>query len=101
MVRAELSELMEKPVEPQGGEQSLGATVERLLQEYFDAHADGLPANGLYERVVREVEKPLIQLTLAATRGNQLKAAQILGLNRNTLRKKIRELEIEVLRSPK
>lgn len=101
VVRAELSELMEKPVEPQGGEQSLGATVERLLQEYFDAHAGGLPANGLYERVVREVEKPLIQLTLAATRGNQLKAAQILGLNRNTLRKKIRELEIEVLRSPK
>ena len=43
---------------------------------------------GLYDRVLREIERPLIQLSLGATRGNQLKAAQLLGLNRNTLRKK-------------
>jgi len=101
VVRAELSELAEakqgRPVE----DESLGGTVERLLRDYFDAHADGLPATGLYDRVVREVERPLIELTLAATRGNQLKAARVLGVNRNTLRKKIRELDIEVVRGLK
>ena len=45
------------------------------------------------------VERPLIRLTLSATRGNQIKAAQVLGLNRNTLRKKIRDLDIQVFRS--
>jgi len=48
--------------------------------------------------VLREVERPLISLTLAATNGNQVKAADLLGLNRNTLRKKIRELDIPVVR---
>jgi len=50
---------------------------------------------------LREVERPLISLTLLATRGNQIKAAQVLGLNRNTLRKKIRELDIQVVRGLK
>lgn len=74
----------------------LGATVERQLQQYFAAHKDTLPTSGLYGRVLREVERPLIALTLSATRGNQLKAARVLGLNRNTLRKKLRELDIPV-----
>ncbi len=60
-----------------------------------------LPAAGLYDRVLREIERPLISLTLTATRGNQIRAAQLLGLNRNTLRKKIRELDIEVMRGVK
>ena len=60
-----------------------------------------MPPPGLYERVLREVERPLISLTLSATRGNQLKAAHLLGLNRNTLRKKIRDLNIPVMRTPK
>jgi two-component system nitrogen regulation response regulator GlnG len=81
--------------------ESLGDSVERHLREYFAAHKSELPASGLYDRVLREVERPLIELTLAATRGNQLKAAKLLGLNRNTLRKKIRDLEIEVLRGLK
>jgi two-component system, NtrC family, nitrogen regulation response regulator GlnG len=51
--------------------------------------------------VLREIERPLIQLSLSATRGNQLKAAQLLGLNRNTLRKKVRELDIDVARGLK
>ena len=51
--------------------------------------------------MLREVERPLIALSLAATRGNQLKAARLLGLNRNTLRKKIRELGIDVVRGVK
>ncbi len=58
-----------------------------------------MPASGLYVRIVREVERPLIQRTLAATRGNQVKAARVLGLNRNTLRKKIRDLDIQVSRA--
>ena len=61
----------------------------------------GLPPAGLYDRVLREIERPLIQLSLSATRGNQLKAAQLLGLNRNTLRKKVRELDIDVARGLK
>ena len=76
----------------------LGATVEAHLQQYFAAHNGSLPAAGLYDRVLREIERPLIALTLSATRGNQIKAARILGINRNTLRKKIRELDIEVVR---
>ena len=72
--------------------------MELHLARYFQAHGNNLPPDGLYDRVLREVERPLIQLCLAATRGNQIKAAQLLGLNRNTLRKKIRGLEIQVVR---
>jgi two-component system nitrogen regulation response regulator GlnG len=81
--------------------EGLSAAVERHLKDYFAAHKDGLPSAGLYDRVLREIERPLIALTLVATRGNQIKAAQLLGLNRNTLRKKIRELDIQVLRGLK
>jgi two-component system, NtrC family, nitrogen regulation response regulator GlnG len=85
--------------EPQN--EGLSAAVERHLKDYFAAHKDGIPAAGLYDRVLREIERPLISLSLAATRGNQIKAAQMLGLNRNTLRKKIRELDIQVIRGLK
>ena len=87
-------------VEASGGEGLAGA-VERHIRGYFAAHKGGLPAAGLYDRVLREVERPLIVLTLGATRGNQIKAAHLLGLNRNTLRKKIRELDIPVVRGLK
>jgi two-component system nitrogen regulation response regulator GlnG len=80
------------------GDESLGAAVERHLRTYFAAHERDLPGAGLHSRVVREVERPLIELSLAATGGNQIKAAKMLGLNRNTLRKKIRELDIRVIR---
>jgi two-component system nitrogen regulation response regulator GlnG len=81
--------------------EGLGAVVERHLRDYFAAHADGLPASGVYDRIVREIERPLISLSLEATRGNQLRAAELLGLNRNTLRKKIRELDIQPARGLK
>jgi two-component system nitrogen regulation response regulator GlnG len=71
------------------------------LAEYFSAHGQALPPRGLHQRVVREVERPLLQLSLQATGGNQLRAAELLGLNRNTLRKKIRELDIEVVKGLK
>src|SRR5260221_12761966 len=96
---AEVAPAIEPSVVPDN--EGLSAAVERHLKDYFAAHKDGLPAAGLYDRVLREIERPLIALTLVATRGNQIKAAQLLGLNRNTLRKKIRELDIQVLRGLK
>jgi len=92
------------PASPQVEEhqnEGLSSAVERHLKDYFAAHKDGIPAAGLYDRVLREVERPLISLSLSATRGNQIKAAQMLGLNRNTLRKKIRDLDIQVIRGLK
>ena len=91
------AELAEAPGSAPDGN-GLSHSVEHHLRTYFAAHGNGLPAAGLYERVLREVERPLISLCLQATRGNQIKAAQILGLNRNTLRKKIRELDVPVAR---
>jgi len=88
------------PAEPAAGE-GLAAAVERHITDYFAAHRGALPASGLYDRVLREIERPLIAATLGATRGNQIKAAHLLGLNRNTLRKKIRELDIPVIRGLK
>lgn len=76
--------------------ESLSQTVDRLIGDYFAAHGGLLPPRGLYDRVLHEVEKPLIERTLQVTGGNQIRAAAVLGLNRNTLRKKIRELNIEV-----
>ncbi len=81
--------------------EGLGSVVERQLRNYFDAHRNDMPASGLYDRIIREVEKPLIELTLNLTRGNQIKAAYLLGLNRNTLRKKIRDLDIDLIRGVK
>lgn len=74
-------------------------SLERYLAEYFAGYGDSLPPPGLYQRILRKVEHPLITAALAATRGNQIRAAELLGLNRNTLRKKIRDLEIRVVRT--
>jgi two-component system nitrogen regulation response regulator GlnG len=101
-IEAELSE--SSPATPAAeidSDESLSSAAERHLRDYFAAHKGGLPPSGLYDRVLREIERPLIQLSLSATRGNQLKAAQLLGLNRNTLRKKVRELDIDVARGLK
>ncbi|MCC6983579.1 MAG: sigma 54-interacting transcriptional regulator, partial [Bauldia sp.] len=80
-------------------EDTLTGSVERHLNKYFEGYGEGLPPPGLYHRILREIEYPLIGIALAATRGNQIKAAELLGLNRNTLRKKIRDLDIQVIRS--
>ena len=79
------------------------STLLRLIAGLEDVTAgniqiDGVNATDIYDKIISEVERPLIKLTLAATRGNQIKAAAMLGLNRNTLRKKIRDLEIPVVR---
>jgi two-component system nitrogen regulation response regulator GlnG len=102
VVERELAARPSAAIEPSGtpGEK-LGASVEAHLRRYFALHGDALPPPGLYDRVIREVELPLIALTLAATRGNQLRAADLLGINRNTLRKKINDLDIPVTRGKK
>lgn len=76
----------------------LSDAVDGHLRTYFNAHDGSLPTAGLYNRILHEVERPLILQTLQATRGNQVKAAEVLGLNRNTLRKKIRELRIPIIK---
>jgi two-component system, NtrC family, nitrogen regulation response regulator GlnG len=82
-----------------GAEEDLETSVERHLNKYFASFGDNLPPPGLYHRILREVETPLVSAALAATRGNQIKAAELLGVNRNTLRKKIRDLDIQVMRT--
>src|SRR6201999_4092115 len=67
------------PAAGQEGPLTLSAQVERYLQSYFATQADGVPPPGLYDRILEEVEAPLIRLTLSATRGNQVRAAEILG----------------------
>ncbi|HLT79279.1 MAG TPA: nitrogen regulation protein NR(I) [Ferrovibrio sp.] len=98
------NELAEPPQPPRAAEPSeeetLTGAIERHLSKYFAAGQE-LPAPGFYDRMLRELEIPLISLSLAATRGNQIKAAHMLGLNRNTLRKKIRDHNIQVIRGLK
>lgn len=79
----------------------LAQSVEMHLQRYFDLHGDDLPPPGLYDRILREIEKPLLEIALDATGGNQLRCADLLGINRNTLRKKLTDLNIEVTRRRK
>ncbi len=79
----------------------LSASVARHLRRYFDLHGGTLPPPGLYTRILREIELPLIEISLDATGGNQAKCADLLGINRNTLRKKITELDIRVTRRRK
>ena len=76
----------------------LAASLEQYLSALFISHEPGLPPDGLYFRVLEQVEAPLIRAALSACKGNQIKTAQLLGLNRNTLRKKIRAHGIEVVR---
>jgi two-component system nitrogen regulation response regulator GlnG len=80
-------------------DETLSGAVERHLAVYFGEFGERLPPPGLYHRILKDVEYPLLSAALAATRGNQIKAAELLGVNRNTLRKKIRDLDIQVMRS--
>jgi two-component system, NtrC family, nitrogen regulation response regulator GlnG len=68
---------------------SLEASVELYLNDYFATHHPDLPPEDLYDRILLQIERPLINATLAAVHGNQVRAAKLLGINRNTLRKKI------------
>ena len=84
-----------------GDGEKLSASVGKHLRRYFDLHGGVLPPPGLYQRILKEVEMPLIEIALDATGGNQAKCADLLGINRNTLRKKITDLDIRVTRRRK
>lgn len=90
-----------EPVLGGGDSEKLSASIARHLRRYFDLHGNILPPPGLYGRILREMEHPLIEIALEATGGNQAKCADLLGINRNTLRKKITELDIQVTRRRK
>jgi len=105
VIEAELKSDLHSP-DPVGGslvseDMTIAQSVELNMQRYFSSFGSDLPPPGLYHRVLTEVEYPLILACLTATRGNQIKAADLLGLNRNTLRKKIRELGVNIYRGSK
>lgn len=117
LIRQELDYGMEHEDLPQSGSEAasdksrvsgkppedveLSLAVENHLTGLFKSYGNELPPAGLYHRILREVELPLITASLVATRGNQIRAAELLGVNRNTLRKKIRELDVKFMRSPR
>ncbi len=74
--------------------ENLADAAERILKQWFLAHNNLPISSGLYMRVIQEIEKPLLKLTLDHTKGNQSEASEILGINRNTLRKKLKELNV-------
>jgi two-component system nitrogen regulation response regulator GlnG len=90
-----------EPLTGVGEGDKLSASVARHLKRYFDLHGGQLPPPGVYQRILREVELPLIEIALDASAGNQAKCADLLGINRNTLRKKITDLDIRVTRRRK
>ena len=90
-----------EPVTRMGDGEKLSSAIYKHLKRYFDLHAGVLPPPGLYQRILKEMELPLIELSLDATGGNQAKCADFLGINRNTLRKKITDLDIRVTRRRK
>ena len=106
IARAEVEQVLgpQTGPEPRAGTfdgEKLSASVARHLKRYFDLHGGQLPPPGVYQRILREVEMPLIEIALDATAGNQAKCADLLGINRNTLRKKITDLDIRVSRRRK
>jgi len=102
LVESELAEATATPRADDGAGEptALSEMVERYLAQHFASFGRDLPPPGLYRRLIRQVELPLITSALAATRGNQIKAAELLGLNRNTLREKIQTLNIQVFKGP-
>jgi two-component system, NtrC family, nitrogen regulation response regulator GlnG len=101
-VESELADLALSPRtdDQAAGPKELSELVERYLADHFAGFGKDLPPPGLYRRIIRQVEMPLITAALASTRGNQIRAAELLGLNRNTLREKIQSLDIQVFRGP-
>ncbi len=100
-VRRELSELLPTQNTYSAGTndaQSLSEFVENYLNQHFASFGSQLPPAGLYERLLAEIEPAMLRTSLAATNGNQLRAADLLGINRNTLRSKLRERNVQAVR---
>ncbi len=77
---------------------SLDQLMDRFMERYFQELGQELPSTGLYTRIIEQIEIPLLTHMLSAVNGNQVKAAEILGINRNTLRKKIKTLGLPVIK---
>jgi Fis family transcriptional regulator len=74
--------------DPERDNNELSSTVRKVMRQYFK-DLDGEKCSGIYEMVVNAVEKPMLEIVMLQAQGNQTRAAQLLGLNRNTLRKKL------------
>ena len=101
ITEAEVRELMNaqpgyNELNPSDGDKIFGSQVEDQIWSYFNFFGDQLPPPGIYLRVLREIERPLIEAALEAAAGSKVKCAELLGINRNTLRKKIKDLDVSV-----
>ena len=76
-------------------EEGISEGLRKKLEKYFTSHKDGSIPPGLYDRIIKEIERVMFDVTLKYVNGNQSQASKILGINRNTLRKKILELNVE------
>jgi Fis family transcriptional regulator, factor for inversion stimulation protein len=74
--------------DPERDNNELSSTVRKVMRQYFK-DLDGEKCTGIYEMVVNAVERPMLEVVMTQAQGNQTRAAQLLGLNRNTLRKKL------------
>ena len=70
-------------------EHGISQMMEQHLERYFAQHVEGDVPPGLYDRVINEIEKIIFSVTMRHVNGNQVKASKILGINRNTLRKRM------------
>ena len=99
MISAELASAADIVPAADQAPRTLAKAAENYVEAYFEPQNSGEDATGIYGQVMRDVGRPLIRHALTVTRGNQIKAAALLGLNRNTLRKKMRELDIAHVRN--
>lgn len=97
LVEQQLDVAQEGPpqAETRFADENLQMAIEQYLARYFDGFSPGLPPDGLHHRLNETVERPLLRATMIAVRGNQIRAAKLLGINRNTLRKRLTDLGIE------
>lgn len=76
--------------DPDARDNELTSTVRKVMRQYFK-DLDGEKCTGIYEMVVNAVERPMLEVVMTQAHGNQTRAAELLGLNRNTLRKKLQQ----------
>jgi two-component system nitrogen regulation response regulator GlnG len=98
IVQSELNLTDRQPTQTSSGPVDVSTAVESHVAQLLREYEPNLPPAGLYQRVIDKVEAPLIAMALNACGGNQIRAADLLGLNRNTLRKKIRAHSIEIIK---
>ncbi len=80
--------------DPDARDNELSSTVRKVMRQYFK-DLDGEKCTGIYDMVVAAVEKPMLEVVMFQAQGNQTRAAELLGLNRNTLRKKLQQHGID------